>query len=200
MVKKLIVTLLFLINFSVVFAQQTYTISGIVKDKVGILPGAGVYISGYKIATVTNEQGKFILPNLAPGNYDILVQMMGYTPFSKNIIISKKSEILNITLNENATLLKEVIIKPDPNRPYYIALFKDFFIGKTPNSMQCKILNTEILSFDDDKKNGMLTVTASDFLIIENLALGYRIKYLLEDFEYNYKKLKNKIYYKYHHK
>ncbi|RZK60593.1 MAG: carboxypeptidase-like regulatory domain-containing protein, partial [Pedobacter sp.] len=43
------------------------------------------------------------------------------------------------------------------------------------------------MTFDDDKTAGLLTVKASDFLVIENKALGYKIKYLLQDFEYNYK-------------
>ncbi|HTM98624.1 MAG TPA: hypothetical protein VL088_07775, partial [Pedobacter sp.] len=76
---------------------------------------------------------------------------------------------------------------PDPNRAYYLALFKDFFIGKSPNAAQCKILNSNVLSFNEDKENRTITATASDFLIIENAALGYRLKYLIENFEYDYK-------------
>jgi hypothetical protein len=185
--QSLLTTLFFLFAYTYCLAQETYSISGIVKDKKETLPGAAIYISGYKISTITNNEGKFSLPKLAPGNYDILVQMIGYTPFSKNIILTDQSVNISITLTENTTLLKEVVIKPDPNRAYYMALFKDFFIGKSPNSTQCKILNTQVLSVDDDKQNGVLNMSASDFLIIENQALGYRIKYLLENFEYNYK-------------
>ncbi|SFH16436.1 carboxypeptidase-like regulatory domain-containing protein [Pedobacter insulae] len=170
-----------------VFAQEGYIISGTIKDKKEVLPGASVYVSGYKIATVTNGDGKFSLPKLAPGNYDILIQMIGYNPYSKNIIISDKAIDVTITLTENTTFLKEVVIKPDPNRAYYLALFKEYFIGKSPNAAQCKILNTNVLNFYDDKETRTVTTTASDFLIIENVALGYRIKYLLESFEYDYK-------------
>lgn len=169
-----------------IFAQGNYIISGAVKDKKEVLPGASVYVSGYKISTITNAEGKFTIPKLLPGNYDILVQMIGYTPYSKNIVISDKSVQITVTLTENTTMLNAVEIKPDPNRPYYISLFKDYFIGRTPNSTQCKILNTEVLSFDDDKKNRLLTISASDFLIVVNEALGYRLKYLLESFEYDY--------------
>lgn len=177
-------TLLFSLN---TFAQEGYVISGIIKDKKEVLPGASVYVSGYKIATVTNGDGKFTLPKLAAGNYDILVQMIGYTPYSKNITISNQSIQLTITLTENTTQLHAVVIKPDPNRLYYISLFKDNFLGRTPNASQCKIVNTQVLDVNDDKANRIITVTASDFLIIENQALGYRLKYLLENFEYNYR-------------
>ncbi len=187
MIKGSFSFLVLLLFFSTrLLAQDGYVISGIVKDKKEVLPGAAVYVSGYKIATVTNGDGKFTLPKLAPGKYDILVQMIGYAPMSKNIIIANEPVQITITLTENTTLLKEVVIKPDPNRPFYIAMFKDNFIGKTPNAAQCKLLNTEVLIINDDKQNKLLTITASDFLIIENQALGYRLKYLLEDFEYDY--------------
>ncbi|TCC86914.1 carboxypeptidase-like regulatory domain-containing protein [Pedobacter frigiditerrae] len=179
---------LFILFFCCVNAlAQSFSITGTVSDKVGLLPGAAVYLSGYKIATVTDNDGKFVLPRLAPGNYDILVQMIGFLPYTKNVLISDKSVNVSIALQENTTMLKEVIIKPDPNRAFYIALFKDYFIGKTPNAAECTILNTDVLVFDDDKDARILTAKANDFLIIENKALGYRIKYLLQDFEYNYK-------------
>lgn len=188
MLKGLFLNFLFLFCFSIcALAQNTYSVSGTVRDSKESLPGAAIYVSGYKIATVTNNEGKFLLSNLAPGNYDILVQMIGYLPFSQNVTISNKSITTDILLKENATMLKEVVIKPDPNRLYYISLFKDFFIGKTLNAQDCKILNLEVLSFDDDKEKGMLITTANEFIIIENKALGYRIKYLLDYLEYNYK-------------
>jgi hypothetical protein len=83
-------------------------------------------------------------------------------------------------------MLNEVVIKPDPYRLAHINLFKSYFIGQTPNAAQCKILNTDALIIDDDKKNTLLKIKSNDFLIIENNALGYRLKYLLEYFEYNY--------------
>jgi hypothetical protein len=168
------------------FSQNTFSISGTVRDKTETLPGAGIYVGGYQIATVTNNEGKFIISNLKPGSYDILVQMIGYTPLSKNIVITDKSIVVDLKIVESAVLLKEVVIKPDPDRDYYINFFKQYFIGKTPNAEQCKIMNTNVLLIDADKRAKTVTIKASDFLVIENQALGYRIKYLLELFEYNY--------------
>lgn len=187
MFKRFLLSILLLICFNLVaFAQNTFTISGAVKDKVGILPGASIYVSGYKISTVTNDEGRFNLPNLAPGTYDILVQMIGYLPFKKNIVLENSVNI-NVLLTENATLLNEVIVKPDPDRAYHLSLFKDNFIGKTPNAQDCKILNSQILSTHFDKSTSILTISSDQFLVIENKSLGYRIKYLLEYFEYNFK-------------
>lgn len=178
--------LLFLLLTGNVFGQTTFSISGTIRDKNEVLPGASVYVSGYKIATSTNSDGKFTLPNMKPGSYDILVQMIGYLPFSKNVMVTNKPMVVEFKLIESTTKLNEVVIKPDPDREWLINLFKEFFIGKTPNAEQCKILNTNILDIDHDKRSRIFLVKASEFLIIENEALGYRIKYLLEQFEYNF--------------
>lgn len=187
MFKILFFNFLLLICFSLVAtAQNTFSISGTVKDKTEILPGASIYVSGYKISTVTNDEGRFSLPKLAPGSYDILVQMMGYLPFKQNIIL-EKSVSINVVLTENTTLLNEVSIKPDPDRAYHLSLFKDNFIGKTQNAEDCKLLNTEVLTTHFNKTTNVLTISSDQFIIIENKSLGYKIKYLLEYFEYNFK-------------
>lgn len=183
-----IVLLLLFCLQTIGFAQNNYTISGSITDiKKSPLPGAAIYVSGYQIATVSNADGKFILPKLAPGNYDILVKMIGFETYSKTVEVTNQSVNFNVILKESITTLNEVVVKPDPNRAYYIALFKDFFIGRTPNSKECSILNTDILRVDDDKQQSLITIKADEFLIIENKALGYKIKYLLDYFEYNYK-------------
>lgn len=187
MLKHFLLSLLLFICFSLVaIAQNTFSISGTVKDKTSILPGATIYISGYKISTMTNDQGNFSLPKLAPGSYDILVQMIGYGPFKKNIVLENSVNI-NVVLTENTTLLNEVVVKPDPDRAYHLALFKDNFIGKTPNAQDCKIINSQVLSTHFDRSTSILTVSSDQFIIIENKSLGYKIKYLLEYFEYNFK-------------
>lgn len=172
-----------LIGFTT-YAQELYTISGTIQDnKAGALPGAAVYLSGYKIAAVADNDGKFKLSNLKPGNYDVLVQVIGYLPATVNVILSDKSVDIKITLKENVTELKEVVIKPDPDRTYFLNLFKQSFIGATPNAEKCKILNPDVIVLDYDKQRRFLSVTATEMLVIENKALGYRIKYLLQFFE-----------------
>jgi hypothetical protein len=176
-----------LLFLSVSVFAQNLSISGLVKDKKGeTIPGAGIYLSGYKTATVTNNDGKFVLGNLKPGNYNVLVEMMGFLPFTQNVILSDKSATIEIVLLENTIQLQEVVIRVDPNRQKYIDLFKEFFIGKTPNAKKCKLLNPQALVVDYDGNKGLLTVKSNEFLVIENKALGYRLKYMLQFFEYNY--------------
>ena len=65
-------------------------------------------------------------------------------------------------------------------------MFKEEFLGISVYAQGCKILNPEVLDLQYDKTSRVLTASSQEFLIIENNALGYRIKYLLNDFEKNY--------------
>lgn len=177
---------LLLIQFTA-FSQGSFSISGVVRDDKETIPGAAIYLSGTKISTITNNEGKFSITKLPPGNYDLLIQVVGYLPYAGNIIITDKNIAITALLKANTVTLNEVVIKPDPNRLMYINMFKEYFIGRTPNAQQCKILNTEVLTTHYDKPSRTLTVSSNEFLIIENKALGYRIKYLLQNFEYDYK-------------
>lgn len=183
---KILLLYFFLIIPQLLKAQQKLMLSGTVKDKNGeVLPGAGVFISGYKIATSTNANGNFNF-NLPVGNYDILVKTVGFKPYTKNINLTDKNIFLPIILKENTISLNEVVVRPDPNRENYINTFKDFFLGITSNAKQCKLLNPNVLNIDYDKEERVLTVNCSEFLIIENKALGYEIKYLVKNFQFDY--------------
>lgn len=182
---KVLICIIFICSSISAYAQSTFNISGVVRDQKETLPGASIYVSGYKIATLSDADGKFTLPNLKPGNYDILVQMIGYLPFSKNIIISDQSVKVDFVLKDSPITLSEVVIRVDPNRAKYINQFKEYFIGRSPNAKYCKIINPQVLRVDFDVTNSLLTVKTDEFLIVENKALGYRIKYMLDYFEYN---------------
>lgn len=196
MIKKLLLSFVLCMSISIsVLAQGKFSINGTVSDDKGPLPGASIFVSGYKMGTSTNNDGKFTLPQLAPGNYDILVQMIGYQPFKQKVIIDDKSVSITVLLKEDAKLLNEVVVKGVRNksdRAAYLKIFMELFIGQTPNAEQCELLNPDDVIFEYDKEDEILKGTSKALLNIENRALGYQIKYLLEGFEFN---KKTKIYY-----
>ncbi len=165
----------------------TYTIKGIIRNKSWeILPGAAVLLGGYKIGTVAGDDGRFELKDLSPGSYNILIQMVGFLPTTKNVVISNRSQDLGIFLEENVSELTEVVIKPDPYRPEYLKSFLENFIGTSPNSKKCEVLNPEVIRLEYDHQNRILRASADEFLIIDNKSLGYRLKYYLGYFEMDY--------------
>jgi hypothetical protein len=145
------------------------------------LPGAIIFITGSKIATTSNESGKFILNGLTFGNYELAVNMLGFDFYKQNLVIQNNDTNIEIELKESNSLLKEITItanKPQINKRY-LNWFTRNFIGADENARQCKILNPQVLTFTRPAGQYELEVTANDFLIIENDALGYKIKYLL---------------------
>ena len=164
--------------------QKLYTISGMVRDQRGQpLPGAAVYVSNYKIATVADGQGNYVLKGLLPGNYTILVQMIGFLPASQSAIIVDRSTEFDVAMEEMVHELNEVVVRPDYFRPYRLNVFKDSFLGTSKNARKCEILNPEVIQFDYDPVRHILKATATDFITIENKSLGYRVQYLLDYFE-----------------
>ena len=167
-----------------VSVQETYQISGVVKDREGSpVPGARILLSNYKIGTVADSQGRFVISGLKSGNYNLVVEMMGFQPLSNNVLITNSPANIEVFLSDQVKLLNEVVIMADPNRKKYINLFKKSFIGTTLNAKHCDILNPEVLYTVYDTDNQILKVTADELLLIENKALGYRIKYLLRYYE-----------------
>lgn len=169
---------------SVSFAQK-YTLSGTVKNMDNqAIAGATLYVAGSKMSTTTDNEGRFQF-QLERGNYDILTQMMGYGATNTQVSIAAAVQV-HIKLLESTYKISEVIIRPNPERVRYINLFKDYFLGKTPNALLTKILNPEVLKVDYDKESKVLKVSSDQLLKIENSALGYNINYLIANFEYNF--------------
>ncbi|MDO6769281.1 MULTISPECIES: SusC/RagA family TonB-linked outer membrane protein [Cellulophaga] len=81
------------------------TITGIVSDETGPIPGVNVVVKGTSTGTVTDFDGNFEITSLQG---DILVfSYVGY--LTQEINIAGKTTV-NITLSEDAALLEEVVV------------------------------------------------------------------------------------------
>lgn len=166
------------------FGQGSFSILGQVSDEKGVaVKGATVFISGSQIITTTNDEGKFIFNNITAGTYQLTVQLLGYYPFTQNVLVQVRSINVDITLKVKSIMLNTVKIGGEGNWAKNYEIFKAQFLGSSDNAKKCEILNPQVLSFGSVKK--VLTAEAEEFLIIENKQLGYRIHYLLKDFQYN---------------
>jgi CarboxypepD_reg-like domain len=149
------------------------------------LRGATIFLTGRMNITATDDKGNFKLDKLDVGRYSIVITMIGYKALVKDISIPDRVLILNLQLLQQTTILKEVTIKSDKSRLEYLAIFKNKFLGESENASQCKILNSETITFVNDTKTSKLTASSDEVLTIRNQALGYQIKYLLNHFEYD---------------
>jgi len=182
------IRLLVLAIFLPFFAFSQVTISGTVQNMTDTKPvaSASVFLSNTTAGAETAADGTFRF-TVKPGKYDLIVSVVGYETYVQPIIVGDKNiQLPPINLVSTTTLLKQVSIKP--NNAWYrlYQRFKKEFLGTGAYAQQCKILNPDSLDLNFDASAGQLTASSRGFLIIENKALGYRIKYQLIRFVKNY--------------
>ena len=80
--------------------QSSGEINGVVSGEDGeSLPGVHVTLLDFDMGTVTNQDGRFLLRNVAPGNYTIRFSIIGFQAYEEEIEIEEGSTVsLEITL------------------------------------------------------------------------------------------------------
>lgn len=187
-------TLLLLLLPAYLYAQ--YTITGKVinaSDKTPV-PFASVFLSNSLVGGKTADDGSFTLNNVKAGQYDMVISFIGFETHHQIITITGSNLALgNIEITPKSTQLKEVTIGADLNRERNIESFLQEFLGRSENAQNCKILNPELINISFDNTTRVLEASSDDFLIIENKALGYKIRYQLNKFTKDYRS--NMLYY-----
>ncbi len=104
--KCLLFALIFLalMGYSALFAGTTGKISGQIFDSEtrDPLPGANIVVEGTQMGDASDLEGDFNIINLPPGQYTLVVTMMGYT----------KTRVENIDVNIDMTTTQNVYLKP----------------------------------------------------------------------------------------
>ena len=167
-------------------------IRGIVKDdKTGQpMAGASVFCQNTTVGAVSGNDGHFAL-RLPNGGYDLVVSYTGYETQSIRVgKDGKDNDSMTISLKEQDKAMDQVVVAGSAEVAdgwsKYGKLFLDNFIGTTPNAGGCTLDNKDAVHFYFYKKRNKLKVKAKDELIITNNALGYKIRYQLDSFVYEY--------------
>jgi hypothetical protein len=193
------VTLLFLINCcycTLLNAQTTTDISGTVTNAETGEPirGARVFLAETSIGAITTSTGSFTLRRVPAGTYQITASSLGYSTRKEPLTVAPQSSsnirpserILSaLRLSPKAVQLEriEVTAQRDNSCADYLDRLSRMLLGTTPNAQRSRILNPEVIRCSFDKSNGQRTVRfeADEALIIDNNALGYRIRYHLDN-------------------
>ena len=180
MVKYL--TILFVLIAINVNAQYTITGKVINSTDSSPLPSAVVFINNTGIATSTDSNGNFILKNVPAGRCQFLVTMVGYKPYHTTLNVTGNIDLKDVTLTASNQNLAEVTIKAKPKLSACFPTFEIEFFGNSVFARQCKILNPYDVKFYDIDARGGFSARSDKFIEIENDALGYKIKFLLNFF------------------
>ncbi len=118
---KQVAILFFLCLSHIAFSQITKaTISGIVKESKtkAALPFVNILLvtkadSGFVSGTITNEEGRFSLPDLKNGNYILQISSSGFAVKKIPVLVGTLSPFLDmgtIELEQNTQQLSEVVV------------------------------------------------------------------------------------------
>ncbi len=191
--KRLLLSCCFISLIYIIHAQST--IKGVVYDDSTHEPvaAASVFLSNTSFGTVTDSKGNFKLSITRQGTYTFVVTSLGYTTYSKTILINNNTGYITVLLKSKINQLNDVVISGNRKKEIvedgwlkYGNFFLDNFIGTSKEARQCILKNKSVIRFIFSQKKNALTASANQPLIIENKALGYSIKYQLEDFTYDY--------------
>lgn len=175
-----------LLVVSFVFSQVAPrgTISGRVVDDSTrtVLENVNVFLAHTTFGCGSNEKGYFEIRDVPYGSYELVASRIGYATKSLCILLSDASKRVDVDIRLVPVALQvgEVVISvSDPAEwKENLQKFIPLFLGTTPNARRCKILNPEVLDFKMNEQ-GKIEATARQPLEIDNLALGYHIRFHL---------------------
>ncbi|WP_034921283.1 TonB-dependent receptor [Gillisia sp. CAL575] len=109
-------SILFLFFFSLLQAQETYTINGVIKDESSneTLYGVNILVTDLNSGVVSNEYGFYSL-KLPKGSHNLIISYIGYQEQSITIVIDRNSTF-NFSLIESSENLEEIVITSNSQR------------------------------------------------------------------------------------
>lgn len=169
---------------ALLFAQSSGIKGRIMDGSTGeTLPFANVFIDQTTIGTTSDQYGEFELKNIPTGVHELVIAYVGYQPLLASLTMG--NEIIDVgdigLTAEEEKEKKEVIKIRDPNWERQYKKFVKVFLGEDEWAESCEILNAYALSFARES-GGALVAYASEPIEISNMALGYKLSYLLQDF------------------
>jgi hypothetical protein len=166
--------------------SDTATFRGTVVDSTSgePLPGAHVFIATSMIGTTTDTDGRFRLTGVPAGVQRLYASMLGYQSAAVDTLVrANQSYTLRLRLQPTVLESEGVVVEAERDEEWRerLAKFERLFIGTSRNADHCTLMNPEVLQFEDGwLKPFRAKATAP--LLIENHALGYRVRYFLKEF------------------
>jgi len=163
---------------------QNGSISGVVTsaDSKKPIPRVSVFLDNSAVGSASQENGTYLLNNVRPGSYKLIAKSLGYETFEKTILVGSEPVKLDIELNVKPLQLREVVITSAADWKKNYEWFRRDFIGVDENARLCDVINPHILNIEYNQTKQTLTANGDEFLVVENKALGYRVKFLVDSF------------------
>jgi len=165
-----------------------FLISGRIIDAVSSLPlpSVNVFLANTTLGSVTDADGRYAIRGVAVGTHELVASLLGYEVQKISVRITTADAGVNLRLQPTALEMPQVEVTAAPDREWRKNLkkFEEFFWGNRYEAKECKILNPEVLDFEIEKASDCFIAVASRPLRLENLRLGYRAEFIVQEFRF----------------
>lgn len=119
--RQFLLMILLLVSADVMTAQQNralFSISGKVVDAKTGEPviGAAVNVEDTGIWAISDENGKFFLPDIRPGDYAVQFSCLGFVDKQLSFVVKKDIPNLTIKLDQNTLALNSVVVTAERDK------------------------------------------------------------------------------------
>lgn len=119
--RQFLLMILLLVSADVMTAQQNralFSISGKVVDAKTGEPviGAAVNVEDTGIWAISDENGKFFLPDIRPGDYAVQFSCLGFVDKRLSFVVKKDVPNLTIKLDQNTLALNSVVVTAERDK------------------------------------------------------------------------------------
>ena len=190
---KYLTALVVACNFLFAQANQKAYIYGNIIDAETLepIPYANIFISNSSIGTASDKDGFFALLDLPPGRYEIIASVIGYELLKANVrILQNSKRNFRFEMYKHPIEMDEVVVRGKTSRKRRRQLdhFRKNFLGTSKNGKNSYIKNEEVIQFE--RVGSLLLAYANEPLEIINNGLGYKIYYVLDEYQQTPREIK----------
>ena len=126
-----VLAFILVIGYSVSYAGITGKIQGTITDQNGEpLPGSNVMILGTNRGAAADENGFYVILNIAPGKYSLSTQMIGFKSITKTDVSvnSDRTTQVNFVLYEEAIGMDEIKVTAEKPKVEVDRTFSEYIV------------------------------------------------------------------------
>lgn len=152
------------------------------KDSTAII-GASIYFDGTNLGVSSDPDGNFEIRKNEGITATLIISSLGFQTKAVPNFNGRDPKNLKIYLAESTESLGEVFLETDPwSRKKKLNIFRREFLGNTPEALQCKIKNEEVLQLVYVPSKDILLAYADEPIEVVNRYLGFKVMYNLANF------------------
>ena len=157
------------------------------------MPFTSIFINNTTIGAITDANGHFEISRTdLPGTFQLVASFVGYRTINREVSIDfGETKTINFNLEPLESVLSEVELKSRRDKPWERNLrrFNNVFLAlpDDPIASELEIENPWVLEFEKikpEKGANYIKATAQEPLLIINKALGYTIRYYLQEYKF----------------